>query len=699
MGDIGQKLLVVGAAGIGKSQQTIAQLHDVLRANPETTIWYLTPTIDLAQELASAFGQGAVVIRGRTHQDGNGQTLCLKSDAVRQVAGRVSNITRAMCFRRDDAGKTIAECEHFRSCPYFKQFEHARRVMFMSHEYAFHAVGERLPRPDLIVIDESVLPALIAQPRPFTTEEFIKSAGRFSPLAGLIVNELRADRSPKPALRQRGWKKKRLKKVAARLGKDVVDDIRPGMDERAIRRALKHMPNNSVAAMVFRKLADEMVLRRDAVYSVTLVRDVEVRRHVGRDETRSRETLIYVQYRRKLAVKANTAMLLLDGTANHNLMDVAFPGIKSERIAATRNAFIVQTYGFRASKAALTDPTQGAKKHLAGVQAFLDQIACLASGLLITHKGAEEALQVGSNWSKAHFGDIRGLDNFKDKEIAVVLGRMQPGIEAVERLARGLVYDQEKELTLLGAGQYPEQERGFRMRDGSRWGVAVPVHPDRIVQSMLEQIREAEIVQAIDRLRLRWNDIPKLIFILGEVPVDVTIDALVPYRSLLQGSRIDVAASRLGGFLPTSPGYLAREFPDLWPTQQAAKRDLQREAGRRSGGCISGPVFYRYFYRKEGRFLPAFYQFAYPYRYRLRSQRGSASICLSMHDAAETRHWLELTLGPLAAFEVHQREAPANTESRKRAPPGSSAPNPLESESAEDLGMHSQPSAARIRTK
>jgi hypothetical protein len=39
------------------------------------------------------------------------------------------------------------------------------------------------------------------------------------------------------------------------------------------------------------------------------------------------------------------------------------------------------------------------------------------------------------------------------------------------------------------------------MRDGSRPKVRVRVHPDRRVQAVVEQTREAEMVQAIDRLR------------------------------------------------------------------------------------------------------------------------------------------------------------------------------------------------------
>jgi hypothetical protein len=40
------------------------------------------------------------------------------------------------------------------------------------------------------------------------------------------------------------------------------------------------------------------------------------------------------------------------------------------------------------------------------------------------------------------------------------------------------------------------------MREGSERRVRGRVHPDRRVQAVVEQAREAEMVQAIDRLRL-----------------------------------------------------------------------------------------------------------------------------------------------------------------------------------------------------
>ena len=171
-----------------------------------------------------------------------------------------------------------------------------------------------------------------------------------------------------------------------------------------------------------------------------------------------------------------------------------------------------------------------------------------------------------------------------------------------------------------------------------------------IVQAILEQKREAEIVQAIDRLRLRWNEKPKLVIILTEIPVDITVDALVPYRALIQGgSPIDQAAAELGFILPADPKFLSARFPHLWGTPTAARRALQNEEQRVV--CLSDPTFYKNIYRKWGTLIPGFLTISTPYRYRRRGQRGSMSLCHSALEPEETRDRLEREIGPLAAFE------------------------------------------------
>ncbi len=58
-------------------------------------------------------------------------------------------------------------------------------------------------------------------------------------------------------------------------------------------------------------------------------------------------------------------------------------------------------------------------------------------------------------------------------------------------------------------------------------GILVDVHPDPYCQMVLEQIRERESEQAIDRLRLVRQD-GKRVIILSNVVLDLDVDEVYP---------------------------------------------------------------------------------------------------------------------------------------------------------------------------
>jgi len=69
-----------------------------------------------------------------------------------------------------------------------------------------------------------------------------------------------------------------------------------------------------------------------------------------------------------------------------------------------------------------------------------------------------------------------------------------------------------------GHFNYPTGTRHYLMRNGSTKPASVSVHRDPRVQAVVEQSRDAEMVQAIDRLRLIHNEKRKTVYILCSVP-------------------------------------------------------------------------------------------------------------------------------------------------------------------------------------
>ncbi|HEX8373585.1 MAG TPA: hypothetical protein VF606_00210, partial [Geminicoccaceae bacterium] len=286
----------------------------------------------------------------------------------------------------------------------------------------------------------------------------------------------------------------------------------------------------------------------------------------------------------------------------------------------------------------------------------LEDVRCLAEvkaaggkrALLVTYKPAEERLGAIPGADIAHFGGLRGLDRYKDHDTVIVAGREQPPPSAVEDLARSLFGDDDEPLALSGG--YSLETRGYRLCDGTRRGVEVAVHPDPRCQAILEQIRERETEQAVDRLRLVHRPRPARVLVLSNLPLDLAVDRLVTWRELVP-KRLAVAAARLDGVLPLAPAWLAERFPDLWETAEAARHEVKRTE-------LMGQTPNRDSYLGFGPLTPA--------AYRLVGQRGprpTRALVRAAHPSPEAA--LAALVGPLAMF---RREAPGGPAEPDAAP-------------------------------
>ena len=185
--------------------------------------------------------------------------------------------------------------------------------------------------------------------------------------------------------------------------------------------------------------------------------------------------------------------------------------------------------------------------------------------LLVTYKAAEEVLRpdLPPHVQTAHFGALRGLNSYEHCETAVVMGREQPSAQAIEALTRPFCATDPE--PFIPIGEYVLQSRGRRMRNGGPNVVEVQVHPDPRCQAMLEQVREAEIAQAVDRVRPVFNR--RRIIVLTNVALDLTVDHALTWPELRPGKFAYAFARH--GVLPLSAGDLCRGFPDLWPENTA----------------------------------------------------------------------------------------------------------------------------------
>jgi broad specificity phosphatase PhoE len=101
---------------------------------------------------------------------------------------------------------------------------------------------------------------------------------------------------------------------------------------------------------------------------------------------------------------------------------------------------------------------------------------------------------------------------------------------------------------------------------------------------VVEQSREAEMIQAVDRLRLIHNEKRKTVYILCSIPLDIPGDELVTWKQLTGDRRLADALAECdeSGWdaLPLAAKQLHRLFPKLWGTERAAERRLAKNPAK-----------------------------------------------------------------------------------------------------------------------
>jgi hypothetical protein len=222
------------------------------------------------------------------------------------------------------------------------------------------------------------------------------------------------------------------------------------------------------------------------------------------------------------------------------------------------------------------------------VKRFIDAVAGTGKTLVvasreirlgITGESSTEEPGAYGDADVIHFGNLRGLNEFSDHDNVIIVGREQPPAQAFESQAMALWWDEDEPLSRIPAGSgnnktYPWKPRGYRMKTGSPEGVSTAYHPDTRVDSLLEQARECEIAQAVDRLRLirEKPGVTRRVFLLTSIPTDITVDYLWNWNHLQRAMDI---WERLDGVVPLNAEDLMQVYPTLKSIPGAKVRAAQ----------------------------------------------------------------------------------------------------------------------------
>jgi len=233
-----------------------------------------------------------------------------------------------------------------------------------------------------------------------------------------------------------------------------------------------------------------------------------------------------------------------------------------------------------------TDDTDARKRRPLIVTYKSVEDAWIASGRIEPYGAKEIPLRNALPFDVAHLGDIRGKDGWKHATGVIVAGRLEPQVSDVEKLARQVFFADERELTFIqpddeGNKRWNSVNRAVSFRDGTEQGVSVSSHPDPRCDSILRQIREAELLQAVGRIRPvhRQAGNPCEIVIATNVPLDgVLVDEAVIWDDLVPDR---IRRMELEGVVPDLSADCASAYPDMFSSASAVRQARSRSARAR----------------------------------------------------------------------------------------------------------------------
>lgn len=581
--------VIKAAAGSGKTEEI---LNRIAKSHNRPFEIYV-PTHALAEECKRRLQRLAPekfvrIIYGRDHERDSGEAMCRKHELARLLTDGGHAVYPNLCLRRTLTDQPPMKCEHYDKCSYVHQFQIAD-VYIYPHAYLPLERGAlEAWVPYGVVIDESFIFSCVK------TFQFPISRLRHADLPSTakvtcdaIADALQRDpRSLQEVLFPKGFTDADAYRSVRKALRHRESRITPGSSSKEVEQILKSVPDFVPLDLMLQHLHVEL-LQNARAEPQSVVFDPST----GLVTIHHRFAIN--RFRRRApgnAIAAEPTIVILDASASPELIERYFEIPQYHPIRIKRNATVIQCISTRSSTTSLVPSKNAdqrsrmaAKAKLKEVQYLLDRLADEGKRVLAVgptavvgnaKSGVAALLMRPRNGELAHFNALRGIDRWKDFDVVVVIGRNQPPLAAVENLARALFYDDPS--PLVQATDWSETVRGYTDKVEER-GVMVHVHPDPRVQAILEQLREQESLQAVDRLRLIHNFKMKEVILLSNLPLDIEVDELLPLDEIIYGgSRVERALDRLDGVLPLNSKWLAMKFPDLWKTGEAARKDVGR---------------------------------------------------------------------------------------------------------------------------
>ena len=542
-------LAIRATAGLGKTSKLINKLIS-RNAIELGDIHYFVPTLALSEQLRADLDEElsfevnstslglfnfsrVQIIKGRDKTDEEGNPLCEKAALAKDVAKLGLSVATTLC----KSGKKT--CQFYDSCGYQKQFGNTKaeeraeaeipefnkvfsEVKVMAHNHLFLNTKGRMRKPKLVIVDEAFWQTGIDETLVAPTDLLTVN----KPISAFICHTL-VNREAPPllkALRDAGYDEWQLAFEAHEIEEEVSVkvDIKPDMATSEQGRRLSSSAYVVKAHILLKHLSAEMTrVERDESHVVRFEPD-------SNDKKNPKAGQLVMTTRKHLNVDSDTPIIFIDANAQKEMLEQFVESVDVVEIAAQRKATIHQFTDRSFSKTKLLSADG---ELLPQVKEFIAGVASKGATLVACTKAVKTAIcGDGDSYEGASFvnyGNLRGLNDYASFDNVIILGREQPAASGMSDQARAMWWDSEEPLRGLqdksGNLPYMNEPRGYR--GIQRGSVQVQTHPDWRAQLLLEQVREAESEQALDRLRLlRGEGNQRQVYILSNVPLNVTVD-------------------------------------------------------------------------------------------------------------------------------------------------------------------------------
>lgn len=565
----GKTLAIRATAGLGKTHTLLRLLGDA--AVPLLAIGHIQvvmPTHDLAEEAQKAFAAmhpevPSMVLRGRDAiNPETGMPMCLKSDLAKMVSEICGRVSENLCQTWDPTAGVLRRALCRRACPWHEQLPHKSTVIFLPHAYLTAGVpiaGDVVLR----VIDEKFSGMLLVE----NSVSMASWLARFDASACLDERAVRLDLARDVVF------------GALRGGRAVNDALRAAGFDRAEIGSFRELEIAATPTVVIHPQmltvdqhqavgqVDVLALRtaraRARVWqAIHASWDRPGTERLGLAERQTPDgPSLGIRVHRLDEINRTVPTILIDADADPLIVDAVRPGARFVRLDVAPNADIVQIRDRTFSAASLLQGpgsealrrdaltvierevarVEGRGVLLVATQAVLSQLhKDVHPGASTEHPEhlARPLLGASPRW----FGPrLQGVNTYRDFETVILLGRLEPTVAAIDAQLRSLAADSDVPLTLAtdangACGWFPGAEGWYLRPDGRYEPAKVQHHPDSRGAALLEQIREANLLQAMARIRAVGSERRKRIVILCSIPLPgLPVDHLVDWQEFVTG--------------------------------------------------------------------------------------------------------------------------------------------------------------------